>query len=178
MNVSRTDSNHPNLRLRQPFAQPVACGQLIGVDLEFRRVNVDRNELAVVARQQPWTDGILVNLVAAPGEFLLCQTAFDRGHQVCPFGEHWIVEAAIPLYRELCLFRHEPKSVHHAGQATQERQENVEPKMHSEANNEKCRDRRQEDGKQNEHEFRHDRTPEMSGYGVRRRDWQSLLYHP
>jgi hypothetical protein len=80
MNGAMADAHHPNLRLGNAGAQPVACPHLIAVKLECFAFDVDDRKLAFVGGLEPRADIILVNGVAMPRKLFFALAAFDRAH--------------------------------------------------------------------------------------------------
>ena len=59
MNIARADTHHPNLRIGNASTQPVACLQLIHINLVHSAVDVDRCKLAFVVGLELGADIIL-----------------------------------------------------------------------------------------------------------------------
>src|SRR6266404_5591709 len=81
---TRADPHHPNLSLGNAGAQPVACRQLIHINLVHSSFDVDGCKLSLVVGLELAADLVLVNGVATLGELFFVVAALGRGHHHPP----------------------------------------------------------------------------------------------
>src|SRR5262249_37821214 len=86
MDIRRTDPHHPNLSIGNALAQLVTRLQLIGIDDELSRFNVNGGKLVFVGRLELRPNFFLVDAVATPGELLFAVAAFGASHGLTPGG--------------------------------------------------------------------------------------------
>src|SRR5262249_4598132 len=89
MDSTVADAHHPDLGARNPLEQLVARFQLIGIEGELPRLNVDGGKLAFVGRLELGTDCFFVDGVATTNEFLFAIAALDRAHTFSPGSILW-----------------------------------------------------------------------------------------
>ena len=87
-----TDANTPNLCVRTTGQQSICGGEGIVRHFKFAAVDVDGNNLAVIADFHLRPHSLLVHFFAAPGMFLFTVSRFPHGHvnsppNPSPFGE-------------------------------------------------------------------------------------------
>ena len=77
MHIPRANPHHPNLGIWNSCKQPITRRQLVRVDFEFARFNIDGRELSIVFALEHRAYRTLVNAVADARKLLFIQTAFD-----------------------------------------------------------------------------------------------------
>jgi hypothetical protein len=83
-NVTRSDSSHPRLGIRDPRQKTIGGGCLIRVDFVLPTFNIDRDETSLVPLSDDRFDIPPVNRFATPCKLFLAVAWFRCGHRNIP----------------------------------------------------------------------------------------------